>query len=231
MVRALVPGIVLRAEPTIAAYQIGILPEGSRSFVVGGPWEADGYEWIALSGTCLPLTVGCSTFPSPELCPVWQGYVATGASASEPWFALDPTDCPSPESDPQAFMLLGDIEALHCFGTREIEFTAWITTATEPEPCPFEPHPALWLACAGNSPAVARARPDDGVGLELFVDPDSSIRFTRSGYWATIAGRLDHPISQQCNMAVGVNLPFFGAAAILECRAHFVVTRHEAAAP
>ncbi|HEX6473897.1 MAG TPA: hypothetical protein VF114_02275, partial [Candidatus Limnocylindria bacterium] len=122
MVRALLPGIALRIEAGLSEDRLGTLPQGSRSYVVSGPVEADGYTWIQLAGPGLPPSSGCATTPGPEFsCPAWFGWAATGDPATgDAWFVDHPTDCPDPSLDLRAFMMLGDVEALHCYGNQQI---------------------------------------------------------------------------------------------------------------
>jgi hypothetical protein len=235
MVRTIVAGVTLRDMPSLSGERIGILPEGSRSFVMGDAVEADGYVWMPLSGPGLPPASGCATFPGPELtCPVWRGWAAVGGRpAADPWFELAPADCPDPSSETRAFMMLGDVEALHCYGDRELDFTAWLGPSglNEPSACPTERASLAWLYCPAGYAAVVQADPEEGVTLELFVEPGSGAEFTRSGYWAIVVGRLDHPSSQQCGEAIRAGDPISPANAILDCRTRFVVTLHGAVAP
>lgn len=234
IVKALVPGIALRSDPGLGADRFGILPEGSRSFVVNGPVEADGYQWIQLSGLGLPPASGCATFPGELGCPVWFGWAATGdPQTGEPWFVDDPTDCPDPSLEPRDFMMLGDVEALHCYSGRDLEVTAWLPEAglNVAPVCPAEDVAARWLYCPDGYSARVWAVEDEAVWLEVFVDPASSVEFTSTGYWAIIVGHHDDPAAEGCDAAISAGHPIYPAWAILNCRAHFVVTQLAGAAP
>jgi hypothetical protein len=235
MVRAVVAGVTLRAGPGLDEDSRGTLPAGSRSFVAGEPTVADGYEWVMLSGPGLPPASGCATFPDPELtCPVWFGWAATGDPATRTaWFAPDPSDCPDPSSETEAFMTLGDLEALACYGDRPIEFTAWLPPGglNEAFGCPTLSGRLNWLTCPGDHVATVYASPDSAVSLELRVETGSGNEFTRDGYWAIVVGHLDHPASEDCDNEIYPGHPIPGGLAVLDCRANFVVTLHGAVAP
>jgi hypothetical protein len=235
IVRAVVDGVTLRAGPGLDVKSRGTLRAGSRSFVVGEPTVADGYEWVMLSGPGLPPASGCATFPDPELsCPVWFGWAATGDPATRTaWFAPDPSDCPDPSSETEALMTLGDVEALACYGDREIEFTAWLPPGglNEPIGCPTLSGRLNWLTCPGDHVATVYASPDSAAYLELHAETGSDADFTRDGYWAIVVGHLDDPASEDCDDEIYPGHPIPGGSAVLECRANFVVTLHGAVAP
>lgn len=226
MVRALLSGIAVRAEPRLDAERFGTLPKDSRSFVVSGPVEADGYRWVLLSGPGLPPASGCATFPGPEFsCPVWFGWAATGdPQTGEAWFADDPTDCPDPAADVAGFMNLGDVEALHCFGGRELVFKGWLSGLHEPIDCPAREVPSRWLFCPEGYSAMVSVAPGDASAVELFEDPASPLELPPAEEWVTVSGHVDDPAAEGCDAAVPPGYPIPGLGAILGCRSHFVVT-------
>jgi hypothetical protein len=229
MVRAVVPGIALRISPSLSAERLGTLPDASRSFVVGGPMKADGYEWIQLAGPGLPPASGCATFPGPELtCPTWFGWAATGTKEGDAWFVLDPSDCPDPSSDPRAFMMLGNVEALHCYGDDEIELTGWIPgpgALRDPPACDIANDvPAAWLFCPDGYSVSVQANDTEAVSIEIYVDPQSNVELAYPGNYPMVSGRLDHPDARGCDAAIPAGWPVIPAWVVLDCRTRFVVT-------
>jgi hypothetical protein len=229
MVRAVVPGIALRIAPGLSAERLGTLPDSSRSFVVGGPIEADGYEWIQLAGPGLPPASGCATSPGPEFtCPTWFGWAATGTKEGDAWFVLDPTDCPDSNSDARAFMMLGDVEALHCYGDEEIEFVGWIpgpTALREPPTCEVANDVrAAWLFCSGGYALSVQANDTEVVSIEIFVDPKSDVQLAYPGNYPIVVGHVDHPAARGCDAAIPAGWPVTAAQVVLECRTRFVLT-------
>lgn len=229
MVRALLSGIAVRLEAGLSSERLGSLPEGSRSFVVSGPVEADGYTWIQIAGPGLPPASGCATFPGPEFsCPTWFGWAAVGdPETGDAWFVEDPTDCPDPTQDPRAFMMLGDVEALHCYGNREIEFSGWIASPeaiTEPGECGANDVPAAWLSCPDGYSMRVRANDFEVVDIELFVDPDSGVELAYPGHWPIVVGHFDHPDAAECETATPAGHPIDPDGVNLFCRTRFVLT-------
>ena len=234
MIRASAAGIALRDGPGLIYPRIGILRDGSRSFVMTDPIEADGYVWQRLAGTGVPFDPanGCATAEQLGLpCAAYRGWAAIGEVGQEPWFELDRSDCPDPSTETRDFMMLGDAETLHCYAGRELEFTAWVTMVAQPFQCPVITHPVAWLACTSSNPAHAAADPAEAVTIELFVEPGSGADFSQDGYWAVVIGAVDNPAAQECAEAIPAGHPINSFDAILDCRARFVVSRHVAAAP
>lgn len=236
MVRATVPGISVRVAPGRSAEALGTLPAESRSFVVSGPVEADGYQWILLAGPGLPPGSGCATFPGPEFsCPTWFGWAAIGEpDAGDAWFVLDPTECPEPGLDPRAFMMLGDVEALHCYGGEEIEFVGWIPgpeAIREPGTCVGEEVYAKWLFCPGGYSMIVHANDTEVVAIELYVDPESNTDLAYPGNFPIVVGHLDDPAARDCDDAIPPGHPIVPGWAVLDCRTRFVVTTLAGVAP
>jgi hypothetical protein len=204
--------------------------------VVNGPVEADGYQWIQLAGPGLPPASGCATFPGPEFsCPTWFGWAATGQSdGSDAWFVLDPSDCPEPSLDPRAFMMLGDVEALHCYGGSEIEFTGWIPgqeAIRDPRTCLDRfGAPTPWLFCADGYSMIVSANDIEAVTIELFVDPAGGLDIAYPGNYPIVVGHLDDPLALGCAdvIPMGAVDP---ARVELDCRVRFVVTTLGGVAP
>jgi hypothetical protein len=198
---------------------------GSRSFVVAGPESVDGYEWMLLAGPGLPPASGCATSPTPELtCPAWFGWAAIAdPSSGDAWFADDSTDCPDPAAgDSHAIMVLGDVEALHCYAGQQIELHGWLPEAlTDGSLCPLG-EAGAWLVCGEPSGSLFVA-PDDATSIELYVDPASEVDPTiaPTGY-VTVIGHVDDPAADVCDTAV-VGHPINPTLVELNCRTSFVV--------
>ena len=232
MVASVVDHISLRDSPSQAGALIGYLPLGSRSFVVDGPISAHGYEWMLLAGPGIPPSSGCATFPTSELtCPVWFGWAAIADPASEDqWFVEDPTDCPDPASgDSRAIMMLGDIEALHCYADDQLELPGWLPSESlnDVPSCPNGD--VAWLMCPQPS-GLLFANQDEVVAIELFVDPASGLDLGITTGHVTVIGHLDDPAAEACNTAF-VGHPDNPVLRQLNCRAKFVVDRVAVVAP
>jgi hypothetical protein len=232
MVVALVDDIALRDGPSRSGGLIGYLRMGSRSFVVAGPESADGYEWMLLAGPGLPPASGCATSPTPELtCPAWFGWAAIAdPSSGAAWFADDPTDCPDPAAgDSDAIMVLGDVEALHCYAGQQIELHGWLPERLSDGPgCPGEDVGA-WLICEPSGSLFAA--PDVATSIELYVDPASEVDLSiaPTGY-VTVIGHVDDPAAHSCYTAF-IGDVYDPELMELNCRARFVVDLIGAVAP
>ena len=233
MVVALVDEIALRDGPSRSGGLIGYLRMGSRSFVVAGPESADGYEWMLLAGPGLPPASGCATSPTAELtCPAWFGWAAIADPASgDAWFAEDPTDCPNPAAgDSRTIMVLGDVEALHCYAGQQIELHGWLPaeSLTDGPGCPGEEFGA-WLMCGPSGSLFAA--PDDATSIELYVDPTSEVDLSIAPIGnVTVIGRVDDPAADSCYTAFVGDLTN-PVLMELNCRAKFVVDLIGAVAP
>lgn len=233
MVVAVLDEIALRGSPGLAAPLIGYLPMGSRSFVVEGPISRDGHEWMLLAGPGIPPASGCMTAPTTELtCPVWLGWAAIADPRSgDPWFADDPSQCPDPASaDSRAVMMLGDVEALHCYIGRRLELRGWLPTDSlnDDPPCPAGGSVA-WLVC-GQPSGVLFANEDELVTIELYVDPASDIDLSGTIGHVTVIGHVDDGAAQLCSTAF-IGYPVNPVQDELNCRARFVVESVAVAAP
>lgn len=229
MIRAVNPGISLRAAPGTSAVRLGSLAEGSRSVVVDGPLQADGMSWYRLSAPGLPPASGCMTpiATEPFGCSVWLGWAATGPAND--WFVADPTNCPDPSTDLRAFAMLGDFAALHCAGDEEMQIVGWLheyPTTPEPTPCPavgISDAPD-WLWCHARFWEALYVNQDEAVFIDLFVDPDSGVVLPHDGRWVSVTGHMDDPRAADCDKSIPAGWPVSPDTAIPECRARFVVT-------
>jgi len=230
MVRAVLPGIALRGDPALSAERLGALPEGSRSFVVSDPVVADGYTWIELAGPGLPPASGCPTFPGPEFsCPIWHGWAATGdPQTGQAWFVDDPTtNCPDPALDTGAFMMLGDVEALHCYGNQDIRFTGWLPGnegISDLAGCVGKDVGAKWLWCSEEYALRVWASNSEEVYIDVFVDPKTRRQLAYPGHWPIVVGHFDDPAASECDAATPDGWPMDPDAVSTMCRSHFVLT-------
>ena len=231
MVVTVVDQVALRDGARTAGGLIGYLPIGSRSFVVDGPVSADGYEWMLLVGPGIPPASGCATFPTRELtCPVWFGWAAIADPVSgDPWFADDPSECPEVDAgDTRAIMMLGDVEALHCFSGEQIEPSGWLPAESVNEDCSGLESVA-WLVCEPGAGTLFVAQ-DEAVSIELYVDPSSDVDLSATTGHVTVIGHVDHPAAQSCSTAF-VGHPDNPALREVNCRTRFVVDRVAVQAP
>lgn len=226
MVRAVVGGISLRAQPGLAAERLGSLAPDSRSVVLTGPQGADGYEWFELSGPGLPPASGCTTpLPTePLTCPIWHGWAAVGdPSTGEAWLVSDPTDCPDPAADMAAFATLGDYEAIHCYGSSQITFPAWLVhDPAALGQCAANDVPSRWLWC--HDGWTAYPGPNEITNVGLFFDPNAGVSPAADQRMAQITGHHDDPAAAGCAEAAVAESGIPPATAARDCRGRFVVT-------
>jgi hypothetical protein len=230
MVVAVVDQIALRDGATSGGL-IGYLPMGSRSFVADGPVSAGGYQWALLVGPGIPPASGCATFPTTELtCPVWFGWAAIADPVSgDPWFADDPSECPGPDTgDSRAIMMLGDVEALHCFSGDQLVLPGWLPAESLSEGCNGV-ESVSWLVCETGAGTLFAAR-DEAVSIELYVDPTSDVDLSATTGQVTVIGHVDHPAARSCRTAF-VGHPDNPVLREVNCRARFVVDRIAVQAP
>jgi hypothetical protein len=169
--------------------------------------------------------------------PTWFGRAATGdPNTGDAWFVLDPTDCPDPALDTRAFMMLGDVEALHCYGRTDIEFVGWIPGPAAIQPAPplcavANDVPSAWLFCSDGYSLSVRANDTEVVSIEIFVDPESDLKLAYPGNFPIVVGHLDDPAARDCDAAIPAGWPVFPAHVVLECRTRFVLTSLGGMAP
>jgi hypothetical protein len=232
MVVTVVDHVALRETPSTAGPLIGYLPLRARSFVVDGPVSADGYTWMLIAGPGLPPASGCATFPTSELtCPAWFGWAAMAdASTGDAWFADDATACPDPASgDSRAVMMLGDVEALHCYAGRQLELPGWLSADSLTEGPPCELGDVTWLVCEPAS-GTLYADPAEEVTIGLYVDPTSDIDLSAANGQVTVLGHVDDQAAEACGTAFPGH-PVNPMLTELNCRTKFVVDSIALVAP
>jgi hypothetical protein len=242
LVETTVEALTVRADPGTDADGLGTLALGSVSYVAGGPTQADGYTWYALSGLGLPPATGCgpdSGDTDPYDCPIWFGWVAGAAADGSPWLVVSTAECSEPAGELQELTLArAPLELLRCYGHppgtpgepqpgRDLSVRAWLPTqpGQPAEPCEA-PEAIAWLACPqivlgwdqGYPDAIRAAnRPADADGVSL----------PASAQWVRVTAHFDDPAAVECGG--GADDATDELRAILTCRATLVITAVEPA--
>ncbi len=230
-----VDGLSVRGEPGTAAVRLGSLAEGTPSFVVDGPTDADGYRWYLVSGLGLPPNSGCTPpfDTDPFTCPFWFGWVAGTGDAGEPWLTPRELECPTEPLTAQSVTLARtNLERLACFGSTPISFRAWWPTIPEDAvldtSCPYAEQPSGWLICQDvnyNVVTISENEGFGGVGVRVSIDPASGLAMPERGTWVELRAHLDHPAAEACDDAVLAvaqqDRPL--EQYVLECRAELVL--------
>lgn len=235
-VAPVIDGVNLRRTPGTAGERLGTLAQGSVNLVVEGPVDADGSTWYRLSATGLPPSSGCVTpVPTdPFECPIWYGWAAASdPSDGTPWFAPAHFECPAPDVDPGAFLMLPSRAPVGCYGADEIAFTAWYGEGSPnpppPEACQVDPAVA-WLYCdePASSHTVWTSPEEAQAGRAMYVDPESGVTLPERGQWVRVTGVFDHPDAALCAGAEeqAADNPDPDRT-VLECRNHLVVSAVE----
>lgn len=209
---------------------MGTLPKESRSYVVSGPVEADGYRWIQLAGLGLPEGTGCLA-PTGGVfgCPGWFGWAAMGnPETGDAWFVDDPTEhCPDPGLETRAFMMLTEVEALHCYGSRQIQFTGWLTRyrpMRDLAECVGKDVAAKWLWCSEEYALRVWANDSKDASIDVFVDSKTRRQLADPGHWPIVVGHFDDPAASECDDVTPDGWPVDPEAVTFQCRANFVLT-------
>lgn len=201
----------VRAGPSTSAERLGSLALGTQGFVAGGPTDADGYRWYLLSGLGLPPNTGCAGPPEtdPFTCPGWFGWVAAAAPDGTAWLTAEAADCPD---EPLAAddLIIGrtNFQRLACFGADAFTFRAWWPEIPDDAglggACASQDEPSGWLVCENVSAAgivIDDSEPFGGLGLNVYVDPDSGVTMPERGTWVELTVHLDDPAAQGCDEA------------------------------
>ena len=230
-----VDGLSVRADPGTSAERLGSLAKGTPGFVAGGPIDADGYRWYLVSALGLPPNTGCagSFETDPFSCPVWFGWVASGAPDATAWLTAQPQDCAeAPFAFEEIVIGVTDLMRLACFGSDPFTFRAWWPEIPDdPEPggaCTAQDAPSGWLLCQQTNDAIVvidDTQPAGGIGLAISVDPASGVAMPDRGTWVELTVHLDDPGAQSCgDHAVGAMAEERTPEAwVLFCRGQMVV--------
>ena len=197
IVAPVVDGLNLRAEPGTAGERLGMLGNGSQSFVVAGPSSAEGYSWYQLSGLGLPPASGCTTpiETEPFNCPIWFGWAASASVEGVPWLQSAQLECPVEAPYEAEDFNIGKppLHLLHCYGGDTLRLRAWLPDQ-EPTPCTGQ-DAVPWLAC----PEVTLGWGDDyPSGLSAAIDPEAPVTLPATNQWVEITGHMDHPRAGEC---------------------------------
>ena len=231
--RVAVNGLMLREAPGLDAESLGTLQEGTIGLVVHGPVIADGYEWYQFSGFGLPPNTGCAFEEEENLyCPTWFGWVAAASQPeAEAWIEPASIDCPEPPMNMQELALgRGAVEQLACQLDGSFTVRGW----WDEEPgeglggaCASGP-PSGWLYCSNlnhNRVLMDESEHPQGVGIQVYIDPDSDVTMPDRGQWIEIVGHFDDPAAQGCdeNAALNGDLDEEPDRVVLICRTQLVV--------
>jgi hypothetical protein len=229
-----VENLSLRGQPGTSATRLGSLELGRRTFVLGGPTDAEGYRWYLVSGLGLPPSAGCEEpiETDPFNCPYWFGWVAAAATDGTPWLMPAPGECP-PEAPSATQLIVGvtNLERLACYGSTPITFRAWWPEIPDDAglggACAGQGHPSGWLLCQNinyDMVTIDESEGFGGVGVRLSTDPASGISMPERGTWVEVRAHLDDPAAQGCDEAAA-----FGdddrppEQIVLDCRSELVL--------
>jgi len=124
-------------------------------------------------------------------------------------------------------MMLGDVEALHCYGNQDIQFVGWLPgreAMRELAGCVGNDVAAKWLWCSDDYALSVLANDSEVVSMEVFVDPENRDELAYPGHWPIVIGHLDDPVASECDAAIPAGWPLDPDAEILFCRTRFVLT-------
>lgn len=206
IVQSAVNGLTVRRGTGLTGEKLGTLAAGQQAFVIGGPREADGYNWYQLSGIGLPPDTGCvSDETNPFACPIWIGWAASADVDGAPWLEQSTTDCPSAPMNVQDLAFgLSDIQRLTCYGDSRITFRGWWPVLPADAglggTCGVSDATPRWLACQNiNYVRLAISPTDGGTGLlAVYIDPATGVEMPERGRWVEVSAHLDDPAAQLC---------------------------------
>jgi hypothetical protein len=208
-------------------------------FVIDGPVAGSGYDWYLVQA--LP-EVDLQTHPDPPP----PGWVAAASHDGHPWISPLPNDCLETPLGWLQFDLNAlpiDLEALSCFGDRQLRFEALLSSETgggcRDTTGPWTIAPA-WLGPCPD-PAYRLSDPDSGAAsgvnaLEVTIAPSVDLRSLpklEPDEWldVDVVGQYAHPAASSCRATPtggdgeGPPRP---EVVVLGCRAQFVVTSMKA---
>jgi len=232
LARSTVDGLTVRATAGTAGTQLGTINAGQLGFVVAGPVSANGYAWYQLAALGLPPNAGCEppVRTTPFSCPDWLGWVASGQSGGPAWLAPTTLPCPSSQMNVEALFngpaSLGSrtpLERLACYGSSSIRVRGWFPKIPDNAGLGGTCGPASpvwWLVCVGltYNGLVASESAGFGTGIEVAIDPATSVTMPPRGQWVEVVGHLDDPAARNCRTTTMAD-PF---GDVLTCRTEFV---------
>ena len=204
---------------------------GDRFFVVAGPINAAGYEWLQVQRIAADRTPTSMIEPWGP----WPlfGWIALASRDGEAWVLAAGADCRAQEL-PSVLLSLSPEERLHCFGDHELSFTAELQTTGCGAVGGFE-GPIIdpeWLSAVGQVAMGGRGvlvgEYDLVVTRSLTVQPSGVCGFPDGPL--QIRGAFDHATAAACeyqwfdnpNIDSGPPTPPDAAQVILHCRTMFV---------
>jgi hypothetical protein len=212
-----------------------LLWNGAGLFVIDGPVAGSGYDWYLVE----PLQeVDLQVHPDPPP----PGWVAAASREGEPWIAPIPGDCFDTPLGWLQFELTSrpiGLDALSCFGDRQLQFTAWLASESgggcRDTTGPWTITPA-WLGPCPD-PAYRLADPDSNLAngvnsLAVTVAPSVDLRSLpklEPDHWllVDVVGQYAHPDASSCRATPtggDGDGPPRPEVVVLRCRDQFVVT-------
>jgi hypothetical protein len=221
LAEVLVDDLNLRVQPSTSSESLGKLSSGEPAYIVGGPVEADGYQWYQLASVREPYVPPCGDpEPAPSLrCASWFGWAAAGTPDGDPWLApLNPA-CPS-ERTTDSYVLLLPAERLACAGDDEWQLSVYLAEEGGRGCLPIWITEPRWLFAQCNLlfPQPVERELDEDARIQPFVHPDlgtctyslyeSGCPFAPSkGSWVVMTGHLDDPAASTCTTKLSDELP------------------------
>jgi hypothetical protein len=208
-------GLRVRSKPGVGADSERLDPtldEGTRFYVVAGPVEADGYQWIQID----PYT-GDPGLPF--------GWVAVGSREGEPWVAPFELGCDSVGITPEGLLASERLEMLYCHRDADLTVSGEIECAygdveglsTGPEWLEFDRY---CVFVVGDQFYGLVGKPL--TSLLDAANPNGEGNSVRGFY--EIVGHFDDPGAQECESGGFDGDTMDPAQVILNCRTAFVVT-------
>ena len=222
-----VDALHLRAGASTTTAVRKTLKSGTRLFVIGEPKLGEGLRWHRVSiidpNGCIRDCGGL-------------GWVASPTTGTEEWLRNTPVvECPASPLTAEELAPLVALEALHCYGDRELTITGWIDSPCCGGVSPWTYRPA-WLA--GGPFLFFRLRDEslDGRVVEVYFPPDSGVEQPQTTVIMRATAHFDDPAASTCEAALSEDVGDdevdesdkpTRAEMVLYCRTRLVITDYE----
>jgi hypothetical protein len=198
VVVTIVDAVRVRSRPEVSAASEllePVLPRGTRLFVLEGPVQASGYDWLRV--TPISLAQG-----GPE------GWVAKGSRDGIPWLETGSVTCPAAPTTVRALWALTPGQRLACFGRQSITMRGKLLHCQcEIDGPPMDPS---WFGVSGGSWFLVDPlrsgpfRDVDDDGILVVLDPAGTYPDpVPTNLVLDVTGMFDHPAAANCTVLDG----------------------------